>query len=180
MAKLKQSYLARYGHCITIGQTESGKTILNKRLAAWYRAHGVKIVVLDPMHDPEWKADAIFDDPDKFMAYVKNPDLCLQAALFIDEAGSNIGRYMQTAEWLTTQSRHHGHVCHLITQRAEMVNKTMREQCRTLFAFNVCMDDAKQYRKSFNRDEILGVVDYPQGMCLQVTRFEQPKQWKLW
>lgn len=173
-------YLARYGHTITIGQTESGKTILNKRLAAWYKKHGIKVVVLDPMRDPGWNADAIFDDPEEYMAYVRNPDLCLQAALFIDEAGSNIGRYMQTAEWLTTQSRHHGMVCNLITQRAEMVNKTMREQCRTLFAFNVCLDDCKAYSRSFNQPQIMNAQNFAQGHCLQVTRFEQPKRWKLW
>lgn len=178
--KKKPQYLTRYGHCITIGQTESGKTILNKKLAAWYKSHGIKIVVLDPMRDPEWKADAIFDDCEKFMDYVKDPDKCLQAALFIDEAGSNVGRYMQTAEWLTTQSRHHGHVCHLITQRAEMVNKTMRSQCRTLFAFNVCLDDCRNYAKDFNCKRILDAENFPQGQCLQVTRFEQPKMWKMW
>lgn len=175
----KFPYAPKTGHCITIGQTESGKTLLNKALAQNYRKHGIKVIVLDPMMDPDWNADQTFDNPERFLAYVKNPDKCLQSAIFIDEAGTTVGRHIAAFEWLTTQSRHHGHVCHLMTQRAEMVNKTMRSQCSTLFAFNVCIDDAKNYAKDFNCKEVLKAESLPQGHFIQVTRFQPPKYGKM-
>jgi hypothetical protein len=168
------------GHVITIGQTESGKTICNKRLAAWYKRNGVGVIVLDVMKDPDWNADFITDDADEYMAFVRDPRRCLQCALFIDEAGSSLDRYLQTNEWLTTQSRHHGHICHLITQRAPQVSLTTRSQCSTVYAFNIDPDDAKAYRKSFNEPALMRCPDLPQGHCIKKQRFHPPQLLRMW
>ena len=171
----------RLGHCITIGQTESGKSLLNKQLARTrYKAHGVKVIVLDVMQDPDWEADEMFDDADEFLAYVKDPDMCLQAALFIDEAGQSINKYLEAFNWLTTQSRHFGHQTHLITQRAEMVSPTIRNQCLTVFAFNVNYRDAKKYSEDFNCKELLAAENLPQGHYIQKTRHKPIQRGRMW
>jgi hypothetical protein len=168
------------GHVITIGQTESGKSILNKKLSHWFRKNGIGVAVLDVMRDPGWAADFITDDPDDFLAFVKNPDLCLQCGLFIDEAGQALDRYADSFAWLTTQSRHHGHVCHLITQRAQQVSPTVRNQCSTLHAFNVNPRDAKIYAEDFNNPEILKAPNLPQGYCIKVQRFKPTQMLRMW
>jgi hypothetical protein len=168
------------GHVITIGQTESGKTILNKRLSHWYKKNGIGVVVLDVMRDPDWAADYLTDDAEQFLAFVKNPKKCLQCALFIDEAGGTIPRYADAFGWLTTQSRHHGHVCHLITQRAQMVTPTIRNQCSTLYIFNVNGKDAKIYAEDFNSPEALKAPTLPQGHCIKIQRFKSPQTLRMW
>lgn len=168
------------GHVITIGQTESGKTICNKRLAAWYKRNGIGVIVLDIMRDPEWQSDFITDDPDEFIAFAKDPRKCLQCALFVDEAGASIDRYAETFSWLTTQSRHHGHICHLITQRAQQVSPTIRNQCSTLYIFNVNPRDAKIYAEDFNDVAALDAPTLPQGHCIKIQRFQKPQRLRMW
>lgn len=168
------------GHCITIGQTESGKSILNKRLSKWYKSNGIGVIVLDIMRDPDWAADYLTDDAEDFLEFVKNPRKCLQCALFIDEAGSSLDKYAKAFEWLTTQSRHHGHICHLITQRAPQVSLTTRSQCSTLYAFNIDGDDAKAYKKAFNEPALLKCPDLPQGHCIKKQRFKPPQLLRMW
>jgi hypothetical protein len=175
----------RTGHCITIGQTESGKSILNKRLARNYQRHGIGVVVLDPLRDPDWAEPGASNfvmckDPDEFLALVKDPDRCLQCALFVDEAGMSINRYAVEYQWLTTMSRHHGHVTHLIAQRAQMISPTIRSQCRTCFAFNVGSKDAKEYAQDFNCDMLLDAQHLAQGEFIRATRFEAPARFRLW
>ena len=168
------------GHAITIGQTESGKTVWNKKLAGWYRSHGVGVIVLDPMSDAGWPADWKTADPEAFLAFVKDPDQCLQCALFVDEAGLAIGKFDAGFEWLTCQSRHHGHVCHLITQRAQQVSVNVRSQCSTLYAFNVNADDAKIYARDFNCPMVMDAPGLAQGEFIAASRFATPKRWRLW
>ena len=184
---IKRVKNVRTGHCITIGQTESGKTILNKRLARRYQRAGIVCVVLDPLGDPEWKDPStpdqnfvMLDDSQAFLDLVFDPDRCLQAAIFIDEAGMSISKYSAEYDKLTTVSRHFGHVVHVIAQRAQMVSATLRSQCRTCFAFNVNGDDAKLYSKDFNCPQILDAPNLVQGEFIQATRFENSKRFRLW
>lgn len=168
------------GHVITIGQTESGKTILNKKLAAAYKRAGIGVIVLDPMLDPGWNADFITDNPEKFLQFVRDPRCCLQCALFVDETGTSLDKFDVSSNWLTTQSRHHGHVCHLITQRAQQVSVTIRNQCSTLYCFNVNFKDAKLYAEDFNAKEVLEAPNLPQGHCWKIERFKPPKKLRMW
>lgn len=163
-------------HSITVGQTLSGKSILNKKLAAHYKRNGIGVLVLDVMLDPGWNADFITDDPEKYMALVRDPRKCLQCALFIDEAGDALDRYLKTFNWLTTQSRHHGHRCHLITQRAQQVSPTVRSQCSILYAFNIGAKDAKIYGDDFNAPLVANKAPMlPQGQCIKIQRFKPPQ-----
>lgn len=172
--------MARSGHCLLIGQTESGKTICAQRIAQAYKAGGIKVCVLDPMKDPKWNADFITDNPDEYFSLVMDPDRSLQCALFIDEAGQSLDRYVGKQQWLTCQARHHGHVTHIISQRAQQVDTTIRSQCSTVYAFNVAVDDAKLYAKSFNAPVLLKCPTLPQGHCIRVQRFQPTQYLRMW
>lgn len=167
-------------HCITIGQTESGKTTWNMRLAQWYKRNGIPVVVLDKYRNPGWNADFITPDPDEFLEFVQDPERCLQCALFADEAGQQIGRFAVGFDWCTTQSRHFGHRFHLITQRAQMVSMTIRSQVSICVAFNVGPKDAKAYAEEFNAPELLDAPNLPQGHFIMVQRFKGVSRGRLW
>ena len=172
-------------HSITIGQTLSGKTLLNKNLCNWYLSKGIGAVVLDPMNDPDWNAAGNPNfyktaDPGEFLRFVKNPDRCLQCALFVDEAGMALDKFADEFSWLTCQSRHHGHRAHIIAQRAQMVSVSIRSQCSTLYAFSINPKDAKTYAEDFNEAAILEAVNLPQGHYLKIERFCPVKRGRLW
>jgi len=168
------------GHAIIIGQTESGKTTLCKRLASWYKNHGVGVIVLDPMFDAGWPADWKTADPVEFLEFVKDPERCLQCALFVDEAGLSLDKYAVEYQWLTCQSRHHGHVTHIIAQRAQMVSANVRAQCSTCYAFNVNADDAKIYAREFNCAELMNAPGLAKGEFIKADRFNGAKRYRLW
>ena len=91
-------------------------------------------MVLDPILD-KWAADVLTADPEYFMELAMHPETeC--CALFIDESGEMIGQYNTEMFTLATRSRHKGHNTHLITQRANSLNPTVRTQCAYLFLFN--------------------------------------------
>jgi hypothetical protein len=168
------------GHVLIVGQTESGKSICGKKIAAAYRAQGIKVAVLDPMRDPGWQADYLSTDPVEFLSTVKDPNKCQQCAIFVDESGSMLDKYAEECNWLTTMSRHHGHVTHIIAQRAQQVSVTIRSNCSTLYAFQIDPDDAKKYSKDFNNPLILKCPALPQGHCYRVQRFKGASLLRMW
>lgn len=151
------------GHWLIIGMTMSGKTTLAKELSKKYSAAGIQCVVLDHMRDPGWSAAHVFSDADEFLDYVRDPARCLRCALFVDESGQTLDKNDKRYRWLTTTSRHHGHRCHIIGQRAESIDRTTRSQCATLAAFNLSLPDAKQYARDFNAPELLECPTLTQG-----------------
>ena len=172
-------------HTLIVGQTLSGKTGYAKMLCNWWLSRGVGAVVQDPMNDPDWNKNGsnlfrIFSDPLEFLAFVKDPDECQQCVIFVDEAGMSLNKYAEEFNWLTCQSRHHGHRAHIIANRAEMVSKSIRSQCATLVAFNLNPDDAKQYSRDFNSVAVLDAPNLKQGEFIKVTRFQDPQRGRLW
>lgn len=168
------------GHVLIIGQTESGKSICGKKIAASYRSQSIKVCVLDPHMDPGWGADYITDDPAQFMALVRDPSRCTSCSLFIDESGQMLDRYSDDCDWLTTQARHFGHCTHIIAQRAQQISRNVRAQCTTLFAFNVAPEDARTYASDFNCPELLKCPTLPQGHCIRVQRFQGVRYLRMW
>jgi hypothetical protein len=123
-------------HHLTIGQSLQGKTTLNVELARGLRRHGIRCAVLDVLRSPEWPADEMHADPDRFLSW------CLglgrrreRWALFVDEGGLSIGRDPRFNA-LTTTARHLGIVTHLICHSWKSLLPELRNSCGRKWIFN--------------------------------------------
>jgi hypothetical protein len=164
-------------HMAIYGMTESGKTTLAKELCARYSALGHGTLVLDPLMDPEWKADLIFSDPDEFLEAFWASRSC---RAFIDESGEVVGRYDKAMIKTATKGRHWGHSVHYLTQRASLLSKTVRDQCGAMALFCSSKGDGKIHADEWNRDELAQCHTLAQGEYYYCTRFGQIKRLKLW
>lgn len=158
-------------HCQILGMTESGKTTLAKKLARDYSARGIKVMVLDPLHDPEWCADFKTSDSEEFLEVFWNSRQC---AVFIDEAGESVGQFDKVMSKTATKGRHWGHSCHYIAQRGTQISKIVRDQCSHLFLFASSVDDGKIHANEWNSVELKGCNALKQGDYYHVTRFSDP------
>lgn len=163
-------------HVLIVGMTESGKTTLAKALCAQYRKHGVATAVLDPMSDPDWRADFQSRDKEEFRERMKKSRQC---AVFIDESGAMIGQYDAEMFWFATEARHWGHRSHFITQRAVQLSPTVRHQCTRLFLFRVGIKDAKTLAEEYGNDRLAAAAAFPQFEFFAVSRFGTTEHLKL-
>ena len=163
-------------HVLILGQTESGKTSLAKKLAAVYKEQGIGVLVLDPIGDPSWPADFRTSDPDEFLQVYWSSKKC---AVFIDEAGESVGRFDMAMQKTATRGRHWGHKNHYLSQRGTMINRTVRDQCSTIFLFNTALEDCKVHARDWNQPELLNASKLPQGHYLTCGRYKPIKQGKV-
>lgn len=145
-------------------------------MIAEYKKKGIKTAVLDPLCDPDFQADFQTDNPDEFLDVMYSSRQC---ALFVDESGDAIGRYAGPMAKLATQSRHFGHKAHFLTQRSVLLDRTIRDQCSTLFIFRVGKRDADTLAEEFGYDELRQVNDLGRGEFYKVTRFSPPEKHRL-
>jgi len=138
-------------HIMILGQTLSGKSILAKRLAAEYRKNGVKIIVHDPVNDPEWPADYKSADFNEVFSVYNDSRGC---AVFFDEAGEACLSHESEMTRTATRGRHRGHRNHYIAQRFSLITRTIRDQCSTLFLFNSGLEDCKIHSAEWNCPEL--------------------------
>jgi len=155
-------------HTIIIGQTESGKTMLARRLALDYKAKGYKVLVLDSAFNTWEGADYHTDDINDFISVCAKSRQC---ALFIDEAGEEVGTYQKAGNVIATKMRHLGHSAHFIAQRTKSINATVRQQCSRIAMFNVWRDDALEMAKEFNKKELADAHNLPQFEYYFSSRF---------
>lgn len=163
-------------HSLIIGMTESGKTTLAKQLAKVLASRGESIIVLDPLNSPDWSAGFQTADADKFLEVFWANRSC---HAFIDEAGDVVGQYDDLMRRTATKGRHWGHSCYYIAQRGQLLNTTVRAQCRHLFLFAMPLDDCKALAKDFNKPELLQANSLAQGEYFHVTRFGAVERGKL-
>lgn len=156
--------------------TESGKTSLAKKLAAQYSARGIRVLVFDPIGDPDWVADFRTWNIEEFLDEYWASKQC---AVFFDESGSVAKEQDLELIKTATKGRHWGHANHYISQRGAMVPKTLRDQCSNLFIFAQSIDDAKTYAREYNSPELLEVAKFKQGEYFHTTRFNSAKRGKL-
>ena len=143
-------------HTLIIGRTLMGKTYLAKELCRQYKSHSIQRIVLDPLLDPGWQAEFITKNPDEFLAVAKESRSC---ALFIDESAQTIGRYAREMKWCATTSRHWGHKSHFIAHRFSDLDKTVRDQCSTLYIFHLSFSDAKLLADEYTNQELKKVSE---------------------
>lgn len=164
-------------HSLILGQTESGKTTLAKRLSHYLKQERQEVIVLDPLNDPEWAADFRCADPKQFLDVFWSSRQC---HVFIDEAGDMVGRFDETMQQTATSGRHWGHSCYYISQRGAMVSPTVRAQCRHVFLFASSFKDCKVLSEEYNCPELLQAVDFPAGRYLHKERFKPVEIGELW
>jgi len=173
-------------HSMILGMTESGKTTLAKRMAKAYRKKGWNCIVLDPLSDPEWEAAEPQKDyggcfqtrnQHEFLETVKASRSCM---VFVDEAGEAVGQYDNEMHWLGTRGRHYGHSCHFISQRAQQIAKTVRDQCATMYLFASSLTDCKIHADEWNEPEIKDANKLDQGEFFIVRRFGELERMHLW
>ena len=165
------------GHWLIVGGTQTGKTTLAKELASQYSAVGIPVVVCDPFGPAGWGARYWTKDIDDFLAFAHDPRVCLRCALFVDEGGMMLGgknKWDNSYSWLTTTSRHHGHVSHVISNKGISVAPVLRENCSNLAVFNIHVDYAKELARDFNRDIILKANRLAKGWAIVTGRFRAP------
>lgn len=156
MSKLK-------GHTLIAGTTMSGKTYLAQGLVRSYLKQGISSLVLDPLADKGWKesgAAFVTIDPMEFLDFAKRSKQC---ALFVDESGVNLRLgNMADMSWITTQSRHNGHLAHLLCQRPSgQIAPEARLQCSRVIAFCVKPYDAQLLAKDYDA-AFLACPDLPE------------------
>lgn len=147
-----------------------------KQLAKEFRLNNYKVLVLDPLSDPDWEVDFKTKDKDEFLDMVKRSKSCI---LFIDESGQEIGRYNDEMFFLATQARHWGHISFFISQRAQALNKTVRDQCSNLYAFRLSLSDSVILSDQFAQPELKNIVSLPQYHFYKTGTFEKPKIMKV-
>jgi len=155
--------------------TESGKTTLAKQLARTYKAKQVGVLVLDPLFD-NWECDRQLNDANEFLQVYWASRSCM---VFIDESGDAIGRYEKAMIQTATRGRHWGHSNHYITQRANSVALTVRDQCSHLFLFASGFEDCKTHAKEWNQPELIQAANFEKGEYFHTTRFGQLTRNKL-
>lgn len=148
----------------------SGKTTFAKKKAASLKNSGKNIIVLDPFLDPEWNATFITNNSDEFLEAVWANRSC---AVFVDEAGSSIGKYSPIMEELATRGRHWGHKCYFITQRAKQLSTSLRAQCSEIVIFKQSLNDTKDLADEFVEPQINQAHSLNMGEFIYV-RHNQP------
>lgn len=125
--------------------------------------------MLDPMGDPEWPTEHVYDDPEVFLHTVFSSQRC---AIFVDESGDTIGRYGGEMNKLATKGRHWGHKCHFISQRAQQIDPSTRTQCSELFLFKSSLTDADILSKEYGEPALKDATKLQRGECLHTDGFK--------
>lgn len=150
-------------HTLILGITGTGKTTLARQLARRYRLKGIPAIVLDPFLSKQWEADFITDKPEKFIAVLKKSRSC---SVFVDECGLWCETNEPEMKWLATNSRHFGHNCHFITQRAAQISPTIRTQCENIFLFRQSFQDTKNLIQEFVAEDLAAAQTLNKGEYL--------------
>jgi hypothetical protein len=92
----------------------------------------------------------------------------------VDEAGEAIGRYAGAMAELATRSRHDGHSAVFVVQRAALLDRTVRDQCRYIAAFSISAHDAKTLAMEWPQAGLEDAVALAQFEYLWASRFGGP------
>jgi hypothetical protein len=162
-------------HSIVIGRTKSGKSTLAKLLAEQWLGMGYRVGVLDPLGD-EWPATWATKSPDYFLYLAKRTK---NTKLIVDESGVSVGLHNTAMEWCTTTSRHLGHACLFLAQRAVQLPLTLRENCENAFIFRTGPKDAKILADDLGEPSLLENSKIPQGEFKWLRPFTEMRRGRI-
>jgi hypothetical protein len=109
------------------------------------------------------------DNPEDFKKIVKANTNC---NIVVDESGEMIGRYAKDMGFLATRSRHYGHIATFISQRAQSIDRNVRDQCTRFFIFSQSKADGKLLAEALVEDEFLKCHELVAGECFAKIRFK--------
>jgi hypothetical protein len=164
-------------HVLNVGMTESGKSTLGKILARQLHAQGKRVVILDPLYDPDWQCSDRFPDVESFAAYLRANRSCFG---FVDECGAVFDDGNDsTHSWLATRSRHYGHSLHFMAQRAIQLPKTMRDQCARVFLFTSSASDGKILAEEWNKPILQTCNTLPKLEFFMAERYDMCSRMRI-
>lgn len=155
-------------HSLIVGMTESGKTTLAKCFIHIFKQKGIKSLVLDPMRDPDFKAEFQTSDPQEFLQMVFLSRSC---HVYVDETGDAIGHYNPTMQTLATKGRHNGHSCFFLSQSVVQMPPIIRGQSSQIYLFATDADGCKRISNEYNSKLFMEGTKLKQGEFLHKTRF---------
>lgn len=163
-------------HSLICGMTESGKSTLAKRMVAEFKKKGIGTLVFAPIDKRGWDADFQTDDLEHFKAVVLASKHCM---VFVDEADLVCSRAQPENNWLAVRSRHRQHSVFFLTQRPQMINTTVRGQCKNLFCFCIAADDAKELARQWNCNMLKSAGILKTGEYVYAPKMKEPRKMAL-
>lgn len=121
------------------------------------RSSSNPVIVYDPTQDQRgpnvagWSADFVTPDWDEFVGVFWASEGCLA---IIDESPDVFRSDPERARMMLRRGRHKGHVVALLSVRYTQMDKTAREQCTRLYAFNQSKSDGKILAEDYNCDAL--------------------------
>jgi len=161
-------------HALIVGRTMMGKSALVKQIGSQLRRAKEEVLAFNPIggdgftkRDKFGCAAAEFetDDPDKFAAEVARrvAEKTKRRFLIIDEAHEFFNRGNSEFLWIGTKGRHNGLNLILATQRAALLNPTVRGQCGELYLFACSLTDARFLSDEYGRKELADATELKPG-----------------
>lgn len=164
-------------HSFITGRSGSGKTFLAMEKARQLRAHGMPVIVLNPIPHNEWSADFETAEPAEFIRVVRANRGC---HCFVDEAAIMVGLHpSEDMMWTALVSRNLGHRFYYISPRVMTVARSVRDQCSEHYVFRIGYKDAKELAESEGEDAIKAAARLPRYEYLWVRPFKPVERCKL-
>jgi DNA helicase HerA-like ATPase len=154
---------------LIVGGSETGKSLLAKKVALELIKTDLYITVYDPVLADDWPEDAFVSDDE--VAFWEEVNAVHEGghnqAVFVDEADTILSISHKHNHWLLTRGRHYGIEPFVITQRPVLVAPTIRALCNELYCFRVSAADAKLLSDDFAHPDILAATELGQGEFLR-------------
>ena len=155
-------------HSLIVGTTESGKSTLAREILYHWRKQKLEAIVFDPL-SYTWYDAPVYPAIETFLEKAKTVTNHL---LIIDESGTSLDRYDADHLWLATRSRHYGHSCVFISQRANMLSPNIRHNCELLYLFGSSPKDIQLLADDFVHPEITDMPPLEKYQFFRIRRFE--------
>lgn len=155
-------------HGSIYGKSGSGKTYAAGMIVKEVRRLGMPVMVFDPMSfngkSEDFEADFITNNKKDFIEYYYSN---IGHLAVFEEMGVHFNHKDLS---MFTRGRHFGHINIVSSQRAQQVDKTIRDQCTSFgMIFKQGYDDAKTLSKEFVYPDIINASGRKPRECYIIT-----------